>query len=84
MDAPDQLLLLEGIWQQLGIVNYHRDVCSHNGAHKTRHADRKKCWRLQHSVNMLGSVHHLPHQSIAVQVKIEPSDGNGRPLLVMT
>jgi hypothetical protein len=26
MDAPDQLLLSEGVCRQLGIITYHRDV----------------------------------------------------------
>ena len=39
MDAPDQLLLSEGVCRQLGIVTYHKDVCSPNGA---RHTNRKR------------------------------------------
>ena len=42
LDAPDQLLLLEGVCRQLGIVTYHRDVCSHNGVQKARQTDRKR------------------------------------------
>ena len=85
MDAPDQLLLSEGVCRQLGIVNYHRDVCSHGGGvcshggtHKTGHTNKEEEEvKVATRVNMLRTV-----QSIAVQVKIEPSDGDGKPLLV--
>lgn len=40
-DAPDQLLLSESVCQQLGIVNYYRNVRSHSGAHKARYTDKK-------------------------------------------
>ena len=67
----------------MGIVNYHREVCFHSGAHKTRYADKKEQEvKVMIHVNMLRAVHLLPHQSIAVQVKIEPSDGDGRPLFM--
>ena len=66
-----------------GIVNYHRDVCSHGGAHKTGHTDKEEEEvKVATCVNMLRTVHLLPHQSTAVQVKIEPSDADRRPLLV--
>ena len=83
MDAPDQLLLSEGVCRQLGIVSYHKDVCSHSETHKARHADKKEEEvKVTTQVNMVRMVHLLHHQSIAVQVKIESSDGDGRPLLV--
>ena len=31
MDAPDELLLSEGVCRQLDIVMYHKDVCPHKG-----------------------------------------------------
>ena len=83
MDAPDQLLLSEDVCRQLGIVNYHRDVCSHGGVHKTGHTNKEEEEvKVATCVNTLRTVHLLPHQSIAVQVKTEHSDGDGRPLLV--
>ena len=69
MDAPDQLLLSEGVCQQLGIVSYHRDVCSHGGdvcshggAHKTGHTTNKEKEEVKVAtrVNMLRTVHLLP------------------------
>ena len=58
-------------------------MCSHSEVHKARHADKKEEEvKVTTQVNMVRTVHLLPHQSIAVQVKIEPSDGDGRPLLV--
>ena len=38
--------------------------------------------KLTTHVNMIRTIHLLPHQSIAVQVKIDPSVGNKNPLLV--
>ena len=58
-------------------------MCSHGGACKTGHTDKEEEEvKVAACVNILRTVHLLPHQSIAVQVKIEPSDGDGRPLLV--
>ena len=64
MDAPDQLLLSEGVCRQLGIVNYHKDVCSHSEVHKARRADKKEeKVKVTTHVNMVRTVHLLPHQS---------------------
>ena len=80
MDAPDQLLLSEGVCRQLSIVTYHKDVCSPNG---DRHTNRKREGvKLTTRVNMIRTIHLLPHQSIAVQVKIDPSVGNENLLLM--
>ena len=58
-------------------------MCSHGGAHKTGHTNKEEEeGKVATCVNMLRTVHLLPHQSIAVQVKNEPRDGDGRPLLV--
>ena len=40
MDAPDQLLLLEGVCRQLGIVTYHQDMSATEGTRKDRHTKR--------------------------------------------
>ena len=74
MDAPDELLLSEGVCRQLGIVTYHKDVHSHKGSGQVgddKGTDRVKTVH----VNMVQTVHFLPHQSIAVQVKIDKNEG---------
>ena len=80
MDAPDQLLLSEGVCRQLGIVTYHQDV---SATQKDRHTDKEKEGvRAVTQVNMVRTIYLLPHQSMAVPVKIKSSDGNEGPLLV--
>jgi len=68
MDAPDELLLSEGVCRQLDIVTYHKDVCPRREDHKMN--DKKMV-----QVNMVKTVHFLPHQNIAVQVKIGGTEG---------
>ena len=42
MDAPEQLLLLEGICRQLGILTYHPDVQPGNGDKKYLMLNQRK------------------------------------------
>ena len=80
MDAPDQLLLSEGVCRQLSIVTYHQDV---SATQKDRRTDKEKEGvRAVTQVNMVRTIYLLPHQSMAVPVKIKTSGGNEGPLLV--
>ena len=67
MDAPDELLLSEGVCRQLDIVTYHKDVCPRKVDRKGK--DEKKVKTVR--VNMVQTVRFLPHQSLAVPVKID-------------
>ena len=80
MDAPDQLLLSEGVCRQLGIVTYHQDV---SATQKDRRTDKEKEGvRAVTHVNMVRTIYLLPYQSMAVPVKIKSNGGNEGPLLV--
>ena len=84
MDAPDQLLLSEGVCRQLDIVTYHKDVRPHKEAQGAKHSSGKKTQAdsSMAQVNMTRTVHLLPHQSIIVEVRINPNYGTESPLLV--
>ena len=84
MDALDQLLPSEGICRQLGIVTYHKDVCTHKGKLSVEQTHEKKDQAKVSTVavNMMQTVHLLPHQSIVAQVKVEPGGNSKRTLLV--
>ena len=56
MDAPDQLLLSEGVCRQLGIVTYHQDVSATEGTQKDRRGG-ESCGTSQYGKN------HLPSPS---------------------
>ena len=71
LDAPDELLLSEGVCRQLDIVTYHKDVYPRKGNRGAN--DEKKVKTVR--VNMVQTVRVLSHQNIAVQVKIDGKDG---------
>ena len=68
MDAPDELLLSEGVCRQLDIVTYHKDVCPRKTGEEQKAVKTVR-------VNLVQTVRFLPHQSITVQVKIDGKEG---------
>ena len=85
MDAYDQLLLSEGVCRQLGILAYHDKVEQWRGRKKRApppdvpvQATKAKVPMVR--VNLVQSVHLLPHQSKIVDVQMETKEASG-PLL---
>ena len=82
MDANDQLLLSEGVCNQLGIVTYHHDVHPGNMQPMTPHAtNNTEAIVPMVSVNLLQSVKLPPQSSTVVQVKVTETLGNTTLLL---
>ena len=82
MDANDQLLLSEGVCNQLGIVTYHHDVRPGNMQPTTPHAtNNTEAIVPMVRVNLLQSVKLPPQSSTVVQVKVTETLGNS-PLLL--
>ena len=71
MDAADQLLLSEGVCRQLGIVTYHDEV----GRCKDSQKQGRKATGPAVNVSTVKTIRVLPHQSIVIEVKTQPSDG---------
>lgn len=66
MDAPEQLLLSEGVCSQLGIVTYHHDVEVWRGGRKSK--KRAQSGEVQVPTVRVRLVHLPPHQSILAKV----------------
>ena len=82
MDANDQLLLSEGVCNQLGIVTYHHGVRPGNMQPTTPHAtNNTEAIVPMVRVNLLQSVKLPPQSSTVVQVKVTETLGNS-PLLL--
>ena len=83
MDAPDQLLLSEGVCRQLGIIEYHEDVEKWRGGWKkvvksgVQETKEAKVPVVQ--VKLVQSLRLSPHQSSIVQVHVEDC-GGGSPV----
>ena len=78
MDAHDQLLLSEGVCRQLGIINYHDKVERWRGGRKSQApsvpVERKEAKVPAVRVNLVQSVHLLPHQSVMVAVQVQSKE----------
>ena len=82
MDANDQLLLSEGVCNQLDVVTYHHDVRPGNMQPTTPHAtNNTEAIVPMVRVNLLQSVKLPPQSSTVVQVKVTETLGNS-PLLL--
>ena len=82
MDANDQLLLSEGVCNQLGVVTYHHDVRPGIMQPTTPHAtNNTEAIVPMVRVNLLQSVKLPPQSSTVVQVKETETLGNS-PLLL--
>jgi hypothetical protein len=66
MDAPEQLLLSEGMCRQLGIISYHPEVKVQKKLHKNGH-----CTVPTVRVRLIQDVRILPYQSSTFKVKLE-------------
>lgn len=86
INAHDQLLLSEGVCRQLGIISYHERVKCWRGGRKqmpivpedTAIGEEVNVPVVR--VNLLRSVHFLPHQSQVIDVAVETDSSQG-PLL---
>ena len=78
-DAHDQLLLSEGVCRQLGIVTFHPMVQPQKVKKRQRETSLVPTVR----VNLVKSLHLLPHQSAVVQVNFEGAGGElKQPMMV--
>lgn len=73
MNAPDQLLLSEGVCRQLGIVKYHEDVQKWRGGQKpaVKTGTPKEAKVPSIRVKLVQSVRLSPQQSTVVQVHVD-------------
>ena len=86
-EAQDQLLLSEGVSRQLVIISYHRDVHPFKQLVKDPHSVRAKAEGLEAQVplvrvHLVQAVSMLPHQSMAVTVRLDSSYGNRDTMMV--
>ena len=83
MNAPDQLLLSEGVCRQLGIVKYHEDVQKWRGGRKPAvKAETPKDAKVPSiRVKLVQSLRLSPQQSAIVEVHVD-SHGAGSPMYV--
>ena len=82
MDAPDQLLLSEGVCRQLGIITYHPDVQKWRGGRKkvpTTASEKAKVPMVR--VKLVQSIQLSPRQSAVVQVQVD-TRGSNEPVYV--
>ena len=83
MDAHDQLLLSEGVCQQLSIVSYHPSVERwHGGNRQGRLPQPAESQVPTLRVNLVQSVRLLPHQIKVVEVRMTPATNLDQPLLL--
>ena len=73
MDAPEQLLLSEGVCRQLGILTYHPDVQRWRGGRRPG-APEKQAKIPMVRVRLVQSVCVLPLQSTVVNVQLDGPD----------
>ena len=81
MDAPDQLLLSEGVCRQLGIITYHPDIQKWRGGRKKQppSAAVEKAKVPMVRVKFVQSIQLSPHQSAVMQVQVDTC-GNDDPV----
>ena len=83
MDAPESLLLSEGVCRQLDIITYHREV--QEG--KNKHEQLPKCCTVPTvRVQLKQDVRVLPNECITTQVRLESKAAmmKQQPFLVET
>ena len=80
MDAPDQLLLSEGVCRQLGLISYHPDVQQWRGGRKQpQPTEDAKVPTVR--VKLVQSIQLSPLQSAVVQVHVD-TRGDSDPVYV--
>ena len=78
MDAPDQLLLSEGVCRQLEIIEYHKDVQKWRGGRKQAAEARVSEAKVPTvRVKLVQSLRLSPRQSAVVQVRVDGCGGGG-------
>lgn len=75
MDAPDQLLLSEGVCRQLGIITYHPDVQEWRGGRKQPPSASEDAKVPTVRVRLYSSIQVPPLQSTVVQVQVDSPEG---------
>ena len=68
MDAPEQLLLSEGVCRQLGVISYHQEV---RPVKKRNRRKNRQCTVPAVRVRLIQDVRILPYQSSTVKVKLD-------------
>ena len=77
MDAPEQLLLSEGICRQLGILTYHPDVQPGNGDKKQPNVEPEEgsdCKVPMVRVQLIQNVHLLPNECTIATAELVGED----------
>lgn len=67
MDAPEQLLLLEGVGCQLDIIRYHPDVKTGNAAEKSNAVSDYKV----PMVRVVWDIRLLPNQEVMAEITLQ-------------
>ena len=75
MDAPDQLLLSEGVCRQLGIITYHRDVQEWRGGRRQPLEASGNAKVPSVRVRLVNSIRLPPLQSTVAQVRVDTKVG---------
>ena len=73
MDAPEQLLLSEGVCRQLGILTYHPDVQPGNGDNRElglRPNYVSECKVPMVRVQLIRDVHLLPNECVVTEARL--------------
>ena len=81
MDAPDQLLLSEGVCRQLGLLSYHPDVQQWRGGKKQSPPTEQEAKVPTVRVKLVQSIQIPPQQSAMVQVHVN-TGGSSHPVYV--
>lgn len=75
-DAPDQLLLSEGVCHQLGIISYHKDIQEWRGRDKDTSRGEAGATVPAVRVSFVSSVQIPPRQSTIVEVAVDTCRGS--------
>ena len=85
MDAPEELLLSEGVCRQLSIISYHPEVQESTSAKPTKAPDREKeegCAVSTVRICLVQDIHLIPNECMTAQVQMDDDVGiNMQPLL---
>ena len=86
MDAPEELLLSEGVCRQLSIINYHPEVQSSTAATQTQSSDKEKNMTAGAvptvRIRLVQDVRLTPNECVTAQVQLDGNMGAVRIHLV--
>ncbi|XP_065917442.1 uncharacterized protein [Dysidea avara] len=71
MDAPESLLLSEGMCRKLGIISYHPNVQDGGSTKQDQSITENSCTVPTVRVRLIHDIHLLPDECVTAQVKLE-------------